>query len=401
MENKDMNASWEELSKRLRAEAANDAMPLEEDLFPQIMATYQRKQRIRKMRRVIGWSAAAAVLVKGVSLWLMRQPVAQEKPWVADVVLIEVEEMPMNETIRELINETQKELVQESANKPMNVPMDKPMKVSIGQKESDPVESAMDVESVTEQVTTDVEEVPVQQSQSTVFVMEPEIGEEPRYLAAARRPWRLGIASNIQGTAEGGLNSYDAPMAVAPAGSGEVRLSNRDFLVPLTTPSYHFPISVTLQLTLPLAERWSVQTGFSYTILRSQYEALQNNLKQVLVDQDIHYLGIPLQLNYRILKYERLGLYLAGGGMVEKAVALNYELLDLDGKQSQYAASVKGVQWSVNLGFGLEYYFSDFVGVFVDPSLVYYFDSSQPLSLRTEEPLQLKLDIGLRFQLFR
>ena len=87
--------------------------------------------------------------------------------------------------------------------------------------------------------------------------------------------------------------------------------------------------------------------------------------------------------------------------MVEKAVALNYELLDLDGKQSQYAASVKGAQWSVNLGFGLEYYFCDFVGVFVDPSLVYYFDSSQPLSLRTEEPLQLKLDIGLRFQLFR
>jgi hypothetical protein len=37
------------------------------------------------------------------------------------------------------------------------------------------------------------------------------------------------------------------------------------------------------------------------------------------------------------------------------------------------------------------------VGLYLDPGVNYYFPCSQPRSIRTEKPLLLNFDVGLRF----
>ena len=57
------------------------------------------------------------------------------------------------------------------------------------------------------------------------------------------------------------------------------------------------------------------------------------------------------------------------------------------------------VQWSANVGIGLEYRIWDFMGIYVDPRLTYFFDCDQPYSVRTEQPLQFNLELGFRFHI--
>ena len=60
---------------------------------------------------------------------------------------------------------------------------------------------------------------------------------------------------------------------------------------------------------------------------------------------------------------------------------------------------VGGLQWSARIGLGAEYWMAPRLGLYFDPSLVYFFDNGQPLSIRTQQPLQARFEIGLRFKL--
>ena len=69
------------------------------------------------------------------------------------------------------------------------------------------------------------------------------------------------------------------------------------------------------------------------------------------------------------------------------------------GKDFTYSAKPKGVQWSVNVGLGVEFMLGKTVGIYLDPSLRYYFNCGQPSSIRTEQPLMLAFEAGLRFKI--
>jgi len=51
------------------------------------------------------------------------------------------------------------------------------------------------------------------------------------------------------------------------------------------------------------------------------------------------------------------------------------------------------------LGLGAEYWFVKHVGIAFKPSVAYYFDNNQPLSIRTQQPIQFNLELGLRFRM--
>jgi RNA polymerase sigma-70 factor (ECF subfamily) len=57
------------------------------------------------------------------------------------------------------------------------------------------------------------------------------------------------------------------------------------------------------------------------------------------------------------------------------------------------------VQLSANLGIGAEFKLGQHLGLYVDPSLRYYFDNGQPKSIRTSQPLMLGFEMGLRVNL--
>jgi hypothetical protein len=61
--------------------------------------------------------------------------------------------------------------------------------------------------------------------------------------------------------------------------------------------------------------------------------------------------------------------------------------------------AVKGVQLSANAGIGVEFLLGRYVGIYIDPSVRYYFNCKQPNSIRTAQPLMLGFEMGLRFNL--
>ena len=61
--------------------------------------------------------------------------------------------------------------------------------------------------------------------------------------------------------------------------------------------------------------------------------------------------------------------------------------------------AVKGVQLSANAGIGVEFLLGKHVGIYLDPSLRYYFSCRQPQSIRTAQPLMLGFEAGVRFNL--
>ena len=57
------------------------------------------------------------------------------------------------------------------------------------------------------------------------------------------------------------------------------------------------------------------------------------------------------------------------------------------------------MQLSANAGFGVEFMLGDHLGLYIDPSLRYYFDNGQPKSIRTVQPLMLGFEMGFRARL--
>ena len=48
---------------------------------------------------------------------------------------------------------------------------------------------------------------------------------------------------------------------------------------------------------------------------------------------------------------------------------------------------------------GVKYLFCNSVFIYSDPGIRYYFDCGQPRSIRTQQPLMMNFEVGLRFGL--
>jgi hypothetical protein len=203
----------------------------------------------------------------------------------------------------------------------------------------------------------------------------------------------LDISSNFLtidgGTAPAGGTSY------IPGTS----MDHQSGIVPYSKPKFSLPLSLGLNLQIPFAERFSVGTGVRYTYLQSSFQALIDNSSQVIVDQRLHYLGIPLSVYFDFVRQNRFSSYITAGALMEKGLQNHTQIRDILDGTSVVSEGIKGLQWSVNLGVGVQYMFTDMLGIYLDPALVYFFNCDQPFSIRTTQPLQFELEIGLRFKL--
>ena len=164
---------------------------------------------------------------------------------------------------------------------------------------------------------------------------------------------------------------------------------------------HRLPVRAGLTAAYRFTDRFSIETGLLYTNLTS-------DLRQGSEDpytagtQTLHYLGIPVNLKFRIASWERLDLYASAGVLAEKCIdgTLKNEVI-LDGelqKTEREHLSVKPLQWSVNLAAGLQYNFISTVGIYFEPGFNYYFDNSTPIkTIYYDGPFNFNLNVGLRF----
>ena len=143
---------------------------------------------------------------------------------------------------------------------------------------------------------------------------------------------------------------------------------------------HHLPIRLELSLNYQLSPRLALLSGISYTYLYSEFKIpLYSNASY---DQKLHYLGIPLGLSYQLWAASRFQLYLSGGLMLEKCL------------------NEKPWQWSVEASAGIEYSLVRQLGLYLEPSIGYYFkDGTSFEHYYKEHPLAPSIEFGLRLHI--
>ena len=216
-----------------------------------------------------------------------------------------------------------------------------------------------------------------------------DVEEETR----TRHTSHLTILSNLTAVASENDLMYKASPSHASSQSGTAQATS--VVEPLSgSPKFFAPLSFGLQVATELTDRLSVATGLRYTYLVSQYDMLVNKEKFEGAYNQLHYVGVPLEMSYHLVQTRSFGFYALLGGAAEKCVSQRY----VYGSNTLHE-KVGGLQWSAQAGIGAEYWFVPRAGIYFDPSLVYYFDNHQPLSIRTQQPLQARFEVGLRFKL--
>ena len=100
-----------------------------------------------------------------------------------------------------------------------------------------------------------------------------------------------------------------------------------------------------------------------------------------------------------MIKSDKWNFYVNGGGMVEKGVRATYTMTTSNGSKESANSSIKGLQYSVNAGMGVEYEVGNSVGLYAEPNGAYYFHSKIPTSIRTDQPFQFQLQVGIRIHI--
>ena len=210
------------------------------------------------------------------------------------------------------------------------------------------------------------------------------------------------VISGITGTNSAQNGSRVPPMrrpgiSAAPQKTGIKETS--------TNTTYGIPVSVGAGVKIDFAPRWSVGVGLNYSLLSRKFYGTYtrvgesgNILKDVSSDirATQHYIGIPVNVYYDIVNSDRISFYTYAGGTAEKCVADKYQVLNTD---ITHTEKVKGMQLSANIGMGAEFMVGKHLGIYIDPSLRYYFDNDQPKSIRTAQPLMFGFEMGLRARL--
>lgn len=163
---------------------------------------------------------------------------------------------------------------------------------------------------------------------------------------------------------------------------------------------HRLPVSVGLNVRKYLTPRLGVETGLVYSYLRSQAQI--EGAFGYQYTQKVHYLGIPLSLTYSVLDRKRLDFYFIGGVMVEKAISATGQVDVFNGTTRVSSAtnhlSANGVLGSVHVGTGFGYNFVDRLGLYVEPSVNYYFrNDNQPITYRTANRWNINIRMGLRY----
>ena len=163
---------------------------------------------------------------------------------------------------------------------------------------------------------------------------------------------------------------------------------------------HQLPFSIQLLFSRQLSPHLSIQTGLSYTRLASTINT-GSNQAYIQERQRLHYLGIPLRFGWQWYSRAHLSLYSSAGAMLELPIRsvshVNHIADDISTFQSETSLSVP-LQWSTTFGLGLQYDLTPHLGLFIEPSLQYFFDDGSDLSTyRTEHPFSVILPLGIRF----
>ena len=152
----------------------------------------------------------------------------------------------------------------------------------------------------------------------------------------------------------------------------------------VSTTTHYLPVKAGLSASFALSDRLNVTTGLEYSLYLSRFKSLSETEWQ-----QAHYIGIPVRLDYTLLSYKGLDLYLGGGMEADYCLAALRAGKDI--KKDGWSFSVLGAS-------GVQYHISEKLGVFMEPEVTWAIPSGNRVleTYRTDHPFMFSVAGGLR-----
>ena len=144
--------------------------------------------------------------------------------------------------------------------------------------------------------------------------------------------------------------------------------------LPADNCSFKMPISTGVTVERTLNDYLGIETGLLYSNLRS-------------AGQQLHYLGIPVKVNFTLMDTKKIDLYATVGGIIDKCIA----------GAPDNSFTEEPVQLAMTAGVGINYKINDRLALFAEPCISHHFKTDSKLAtVRTKRPTNFNLLCGLR-----
>ena len=150
---------------------------------------------------------------------------------------------------------------------------------------------------------------------------------------------------------------------------------------------HHMPLGAGVGISFALGEKLALESGLNYTLLWSELTPEGGNVKQ---NQYIHYLGIPLQLDW--IFFDRAGFRLYSGIGARMDICAGARIDGVKVKEDP-------LQWSASATVGAGYNFNRHVGIYLRPELDFYLSGTRLNSVRKAGGVNVTLRAGLQISL--
>jgi opacity protein-like surface antigen len=221
----------------------------------------------------------------------------------------------------------------------------------------------------------------------------------------SQKRWSFGMGGgsySIGAAGNGGINApmadyslvYNAEAPPRPAYGPMLRYGEEKMDL-----SHKYPLSLGLGVSYALNDRWALQSGLTYTLLRSKWITVSGEPGEAR--RQLHFIGLPLNMNYKIAEWNRLRFYATGGILTEWNVGGQIRTDYLNGgeivRTEKKSIRMEEWLWSVNARVGASYPLVRFVSAYVEGGANYYFNNGSLIeTIRSDKPFHLSLQAGFR-----
>ncbi len=149
------------------------------------------------------------------------------------------------------------------------------------------------------------------------------------------------------------------------------------------------PITFGVSLGINLTPRFAFITGLDYSLYHSR-KTIEYPGETKTEMQQLHYLGLPLRLNYTIYSKSSFEWYAGGGVIVEKCIYAKSETTVL--KETNFL-------WSLAVTTGIQYNITRNFSIYCEPYCSYLLSETTLPSYRNDNALEISANFGIRVNL--
>ena len=171
----------------------------------------------------------------------------------------------------------------------------------------------------------------------------------------------------------------------------------------ITETKHHQPIKLGISINYKINDKWSLQTGFTYSYLSSDFNINSHGEKNIK-EQKLHYVGLPVSVSYSIWHNNAVNIYATAGGEAEKLVngkaKTTHDANGIETYSTTENIKSSKLLFSTNAAAGIEYKTGKSFSLYAEPGISYHFkNGSEIKNIYTENPLNFNLNIGIRINI--